>query len=79
MSKGSVYLNIPRIGKVIMIWDEVLFKLRVSVYGMVTRKKVLLEYSKIIEKYLDVVVEILKVQSSVSFYFRLDEEFIESW
>ena len=44
LSKGSVGLSIPRILRVIPIWDEVLFKLRVSFDGLVSIKKVLSEY-----------------------------------
>ena len=40
VSKGRVGLFIPRIGRLIMIWDEVLFKLRVSFDGMLIRKEV---------------------------------------
>ena len=79
MSKGSVYLNIPRIVRAITIWDEVFFKLRVSFNGLVSRKKVLSESIHRIETHLDVVVEVLEVQSSVAFELYLDEEFIEFW
>ena len=79
MSKGIVYLNIPRIGRVIMIWDEVFFKLRVSFYGLVSSNKVLSEYMNRIETHIYVVVEVLEVHSSVFFEFFLDEEFIEFW
>ena len=79
MSKGSLYLYITRIGRVITIWDEVLCKLGVSVYGIVTRKKVFSESGHHIETHLDVVVEVLNVHSSVYFKFHHDEEFIESW
>ena len=66
-------------GRVIKVWDEVLFKLRVYVDGLVTRKKVLSEYSNYIETHIYVVVEVIKVHISVSYEFFLDEEFIESW
>ena len=66
-------------GGVIIIWDELLFKFRVSVDGMITRKKVILEYSNLIEKNNDVVVEVLKVYSSISFELCLDEYFVECW
>ena len=79
MSKVIVYLKILRIGRVITIWDEVLFTLRVSFDGMVSSKKVLSEFSHRIETHLDVVVEVLEVQSSVSFDFCLNEELIEFW
>ena len=63
----------------IAIWDKALFKLRVLVDGKVIRKKVYLESSHCIERHLDVVIEVLEIQSSVSFEFSLDEELIESW
>ena len=69
-------MNIPIIVRVIKIWDEVLFKLRVSFDGLVSRKEVFSESSNRIETHLDVVVEVLEVQRSVSFEFYLDEEFI---
>ena len=43
---------------------------------MVTSKKVFYEYSHRIETHIDVVVEVLEVQSSVSFELCIDEEFI---
>ena len=61
------------------IWDEVLFKISVSFDGLVTSKEVLFESSHRIETYLDGVIEFLDIQSSVSFEFCLDEEFIEFW
>ena len=61
------------------IWDEVLFKLRVSFDGLVIRKEVFSESSHHIEIHLDVVKEILEIQSSVSFEFCLDEELMEFW
>ena len=76
MSKGFVGLRIPRIGRVITIWDKVLFKLRVSFDGLLIRKKVFLESNHRIKTHLDVVVEVLEVQISVAFEFCLDEEFI---
>ena len=45
--------------------------------GLVTRNKVLSEYSHCIETHIDVVVEVIEVNNSVSFEFYLDEEFIE--
>ena len=77
MSKGSVYLDIPGIGRVIAIWFEVFFKLKVSFDGLVTRKEVLSQSSHLIKAHLDVVIEVLEIQSSVSFEFCLDEELIE--
>ena len=47
-----------------------------SVYGLVTRKKVFLESSNHVDTNLGVVVEVLKFQIIVSFEFYLDEEFI---
>ena len=79
MSKGSVYLNVPIIGRVITIWDEVFFKIKVSFDRLVTRKEVFSESSNLIETHIDVVVEVLEVQSSVSFEFYIDEYFIEYW
>ena len=76
MSKGIVYLNIPIIGRVITIWDEVFFKLRVYFDGLVIRKKVLSESSHRIQTHIDVIVEFFEVKSSVSFELYLDEEFI---
>ena len=72
MSKGSLYLDIPVIGRVITLWDEVFCKLRVSIDGLVTSKKVFSESSHRIETHLDMVVEILEVQRSVSFELCLD-------
>ena len=73
MYKGSVYLEIPGIGRVITIWYEVFCILRVSFDGMVTRKGFFLESSHRIDTYLDVVVEVIEIQSSVSFDFCIDE------
>ena len=79
MSNGSVYLEIPRLGRVFAIWDKVFFKINVSFDGLVIRKEVLSESSRSIEIKLDVVEEVLKIQSSVSFEFCLDKELIEFW
>ena len=73
MSKGSVYLEIPGIGRVITIWDEVFCKLRVYFDGLVNRKDIFSESSHHIETYLDVVVEVLDTQISVPFDFCLYE------
>ena len=78
MSKGGVYLEIPGVGGVIAIWYKSLFKLRALVDGKVIRKKVYLESSHRIERHLDVVIEVLEIQSSGSFEFCLDEDLIES-
>ena len=72
-------MGIPGVGRVIVIWDEVFFKLRVYFDGLVIRKEVLSESSHRIERHLDVVKEILEIKSSVSFEFCLDEELIEFW
>ena len=79
MSKGGVYLEIPGVEDVIAIWDKAFFKLRFSFGGQVIRKKVYLESSHLIERSLDVVIEVLENQSSVSFELYLDEDLIESW
>ena len=67
VSKGDLGLIIPIIGRVITIWDEVFFKLRVSFDGLIIRNKVFLEYSHSIETHLDVVVEVLEVHISAAF------------
>ena len=69
----------PGVGDVIAIWDKALFKLTVYFDGQVIRKKVYLESSNRIERHLDVVIEFLEIQSSVSFEFCLGEELIKSW
>ena len=79
MSKGGVYLEIPGVGDVIAIWDKAFSKLRVSVDGQVISKKVYLESIHRIERHLDVVIEVLEIQNSVSFELCLDEDLIESW
>ena len=76
MSKGSVYLIISRIIRVITIWYEVFFNFVVSFDGLVTRNKIFSEPNHLIEAHLDVVVEFLEEQISVAFEFYLDEEFI---
>ena len=63
----------------IAIWGKALFKLRVSGDGQVIRKKFYLEYSHRTERHLDVVIEVLEIQGSVSFELCLYEELIESW
>ena len=79
VSKGSVGLIIPKIGRVITVWDEVFFKLRMSLYGLLISKKVFSVSSHLIETHIDVVVEVLEVQSSVAFELCLNEVFIEFW
>ena len=72
-------MDIPGIGRVIPFWDEVFFKMRVSFDGLVIRKEVFYESSHLIETYIDVVKEVLEIQSSVSFEFCLYEDLIEFW
>ena len=79
MSKGVVYLAIPGVGAVIGIWDNVCFKISVLLYVQVIRKELFSESSHRIERHLDVVIEIIDIQSSVSFEFYLDGELIKSW
>ena len=62
---------------VITIWDEVFCKLRVYFDGLVTRKEVFSESMHRIETHIDAVVEVLDIQSSVSFELCIDEYFIE--
>ena len=79
MSKGSLYLNIPGIGRVIAIWDELFLKMRASFDGLVIRREVFSKCIHHIETHLNVVKNILEIQSSVSFEFYLDEKLIEFW
>ena len=72
-------MNIPIIVRVIKIWDEVLFKLRLSFDGLVSSNNVLLESSNRIETHLDVIVEVIEVHSNAAFEFCLDEDFIKFW
>ena len=72
-------MDIQGIGRVIAIWDEVFFKLRVYFDGMVIKKDFFSESTHHIETHIDVVIEVLDIQSSVSFEFCLDEELIEFW
>ena len=72
MSKGSVGLSIPIIGRVVAIWEKLFFKIRVSFDGLVIRKKVLSESRHYIETHLGVVVEVIEVQRSVAFELCLD-------
>ena len=53
--------------------------MRVSFDVLVIRKEVYSESIYCIEKHLDVVKEILEIQSSVSFELCLDEDLIELW
>ena len=79
VSKGSVYLNIPTIGRLITIWNEVFFKLRVSFDGLVIRKKVFKECSHRIDIHIDVFVEVIELYISVAFDLCIDDYFIELW
>ena len=62
-----------------MIWGKILFKLRVYFDWLVCKKKLFSESSHRIETHIDVIEEIVEVQSSVAFDFCLDKEFIEFW
>ena len=70
-------MDIPGIGKMIAIWDKVFVKIRVYFDGLVTRKEVLSESSQRIKAHLNVVLEVLEIQISISFEFCLDEDLIE--
>ena len=72
-------MDIPGVGRVIAIWDKLFFKLRVYVDELVISKEVFSESSHLIERHIDVVKEIIEIQSSVSFELCLDEELIEFW
>ena len=72
MSNGVVYLAISFEGDVIGIWDNVFFKIIVLIDVQEIRKEVFSEFSYCIERHIDVVIEILEIQSSVSFDFYLD-------
>ena len=67
MSNIAVGISIIIIGRVIIIWDKVLFKLRVSFDGLLSRKRVFSESSHHIDRHLDVVLEFIEVQSSAVF------------
>ena len=66
-------MDIPGVRGVIAIWDEVLFKLRVSFDGLVIRKEDFSESSHRIERHFYVVKENLEIQRSISFEFCLDK------
>ena len=59
MSKGFVGMSIPIIGRVVTIWDELLFNLRVYFDGLLIRKKLFWYSSYRIEIHLDVFVEVI--------------------
>ena len=61
MYKGSVYMIITIIVRVISIWDKVLCKLRVYFDGLVRKNKVFYEYIQCIDTNIDVVVEFIDV------------------
>ena len=67
-----IYVNIPVIGRVIAIWDELFFKLIVSFDILEINKEVFSESSHRIETHIDVVKEVIEIHSSVSFEFCLD-------
>ena len=73
MSNIFVGLIIPRIGRVITIWDKVFFKLRVTFDRLVSRKKVFSYSIHYIDTHIDVVVKVLEVHSSVDFELCFDE------
>ena len=54
-------MNIPIIVRVINIWYEVFFKLRVYFDGMIRSKKVFSKYSHRIETHIGVVLEVLEL------------------
>ena len=76
---GVVYLASPFEGNVIGKWDNVFFKIIVLLDVQEIRKKVKSEFSDSMERHLDVVIEILDIQSRFSFEFNLDEELIKYW
>ena len=61
----------------IMIWDEVFCKIRLSSDGLVTRKEFFSGSNYRIKTHLDVVVEVLEIQSSLSLELFIDEYLIE--
>ena len=63
----------------ITIWDEVFFKIIVYFDVMLTRKEVFSESSHLIETHIDVVVEVIEIQSSVLLKFYLDEDIKKFW
>ena len=65
--------------KVFRDLEKVFFKIIVYFDGLVIRKEIFSESSQRIERHIDVVEEVLKIQISVSFELCLDEEHIEFW
>ena len=57
----------------IAIWNKLFLKLRVSFDGLLIREDLFSESSHRIETHLDVVKEVLEIQSSASFELCLDE------
>ena len=76
LAKGIVALYIPRIRRKILIWYEVLLKLRVSFDVLASRKKFLSNSSHRTWKNIYVAVEVIDVHISVAFEFYIDEELI---
>ena len=76
VANNSLYLNFPIIGRVIMIWDGLFFKLKVFFDLLIIRKKLFLVSSHLIDTYLYVVVEVIEVLISFSFELCIHEEFI---
>ena len=72
-------MNIPIIVRVINIWYEVFFKLRVYFDGIIRSKKVFSKYSHRIETHIGVVLEVIELQSSYAFEFCFYEDSIEFW
>ena len=79
VSKGILGLRIPQIGRVITIWDELFWKLRVWFDGLLSCNKVFYESSHRIETHIYVLLEVLELKISVYFELCLDEEFIQFW
>ena len=72
-------MDIPGVGRVFATWEKVFFKIIVSFDGLVISREIFSESSHHIEIHLDVVEEVLKIQSSVSFDFCIDEYLVEFW
>ena len=67
VSKVMLCMFITGIVRVRTIWHKILLKLEVSFDGIVSRKEVISDSSHYIETHIDVIIEILEVQISVSF------------
>ena len=59
-----------------LIRDKLFFKIRLSFDGLVIRKEFFTKFINRIETQIDVVKEVLEIQSSVSFELCLDKELI---